>query len=151
MPICKQAVDLVRNAECVGGVPDLKSYRCSAGVLTIGFGHTGPDVKEGMTCSPAQAYLWLAADLDKAARAVDKLVTVPLSDNARGALASFVFNLGPNALKGSTLLRKLNAGAPPADVAAEFKKWVKATVDGRIVTLNGLVTRRAAESALFLS
>jgi lysozyme len=150
MPICKQAVDLVRFAECVGGKPDLKAYRCPAGVWTIGFGHTGRDVKDGMTCTVAQAYAWLAADLDSAARAVDNLVTVPLSANQRGALASFVFNLGPNALRGSTLRRKLNAG-DYAGAAAEFKKWVKATVDGRVVTLDGLVTRRAAEAALFLS
>lgn len=150
MPICKEAVDIVCLFECSGRVPDLKAYRCPAGVWTIGWGHTGRDVQPGMTCTAAQARAWLLADLDSAAASVDALITVPLSDQQRGALASFVFNLGTHALKGSTLRKRLNAG-DYAGAAAEFCRWTKAQVDGAIVELPGLVKRRAAESALFLS
>jgi lysozyme len=150
MLVCKEAVDLVRFAECAGGKPNLKAYKCPAGVLTIGFGHTGRDVKEGMTCTVEQAHAWLMNDLAAAANAVDQLIAVPLSANQRGALASFVFNLGQGALRGSTLRRKLNAG-DYAGAAAEFGRWTKALVDGETVSLSGLVKRRAAESTLFLS
>lgn len=150
MPICKEAIDLVCLYECGGPVPDLKAYRCPAGVLTIGFGHTGHDVREGLVCTTVQAHAWLLSDLEAAAVSVDKLITVPLSAHQRGALASFVFNLGPIALRESTLRKKLNAG-DYAGAAAEFAKWVKATVNGATVTLPGLVKRRAAEAALFTS
>lgn len=150
MLICKEAIDLVRLYECGGAVPDLKAYRCPAGVLTIGFGHTGKDVAAGMVCTVAQANAWLLEDLESAAAAVDKLITVPLSAKQRGALASFVFNLGPNALKGSTLRKKLNAG-DYAGAATEFHRWTKALVNGATVSLPGLVKRRAAEATLFSS
>lgn len=127
----------------------LGAYLCPAGVPTIGYGHTGPDVRLGMTISQDDADALLAADLDAAAADVDRLVHVRLSPNQRGALASFVFNLGPGALASSTLLRRLNED-DFAGGADEFGKWVYATVGGRKAILDGLVTRRAAERALFL-
>ena len=62
------------------------------------------------------------------------------------SLVSFFFNLGLGALGDSTLLRKLNAGDYQG-AADEFPRWVKA--GGQ--TLPGLVKRRDAERALFLS
>lgn len=98
----------------------------------------------GMT--RADADIQLAADMRRHAAAVATLVPVPLSDAELGALTSYDYNTG--GLAGSTLRRKLNAG-DRAGAAAEFDKWVKATVNGRKVTLPGLVKRRAAERALF--
>jgi lysozyme len=77
---------------------------------------------------------------------VSAAVTVPLNDNEFGALTSFTFNLGIGNLKSSTLLKKLNAG-DRAGAADEFGKWVNA--GGK--PLPGLVKRRAAERALFLT
>ncbi|HYH39940.1 MAG TPA: lysozyme [Azospirillum sp.] len=146
MPICKAAIDLVKEFEGLY----LKAYRCPAGVPSIGWGHTR-GVTMGQTTTQAQAEKWLAEDLEEAGRAVDRLVTVPISQNARGALASFVFNLGSGALGGSTLLRLLNAERPAEEVAQQFGRWTKATVNGAKVDLPGLVKRRAAEAALFLT
>ena len=138
-PVCQAAIDLVKHFEGLY----LNAYLCPAGVPTIGYGHT-EGVKMGQTITAPQAEDFLAGDLAGAAADVDRLVTVALNDDQRGALASFVFNLGAGNLASSTLLRKLNAG-DYAGAAAEFGKWVNA--GGR--KLDGLVKRRAAEADLF--
>ncbi|MBK3803674.1 glycoside hydrolase family protein, partial [Azospirillum brasilense] len=66
----------------------------------------------------------------------------------RGALASFVFNLGAGALRDFTLLRLLNQ-RDYEGAAGQFGRWVFATVDGVKTRLPGLVKRRAAESLMF--
>ena len=81
-----------------------------------------------------------------AERAVLRLITVPLSDGQFDALVSFTFNLGSGALQRSTLRRKVNR-QEYEDAALEFGKWVWA--GGR--RLKGLINRRKAEAALFLS
>ncbi len=83
----------------------LKAYKCPAGVWTIGYGHTGPDVKPGGTITQAQADALLDKDTDDAESAVNTLVKVPLSQNQFDALVSFVFNTGIGSFKNSTLLR----------------------------------------------
>lgn len=138
-PVCQAAVDLVKHFEGLY----LNAYLCPAGVPTIGYGHT-EGVKLGQTITAAQAEAFLSADLTDAARQVDKLVKVPLTANQRGALASFVFNLGAGSLASSTLLKLLNA-KDYAGAAAQFDQWVHAA--GKV--LPGLVKRRAAERELF--
>lgn len=119
------------------------AYRDAAGIWTIGYGHTG-NVRAGDRVTPAEGEALLRADLAVAEDEVARAVRVPLRQGQFDALASFVFNLGGPALEGSTLLRKLNAG-DYAGAAAEFPRWCHA---GQGV-LPGLVTRRAAERALF--
>jgi len=111
---------------------------------TIGYGHTR-GVRRGDTCSEEQATEWLREDLHAAEGAVRHLVDVPLTQGQFDALASFVFNVGPSAFGNSTLLRLLNAG-DAAGAAEQFKRWNRGA-DG---VLPGLVTRRAAERALFI-
>ncbi|MFC5358039.1 lysozyme [Azospirillum himalayense] len=137
------ALALVRHFEGLY----LSAYLCPAGVPTIGYGHTA-GVRMGQTIDGLQAEVFLRADMADAARDVDRLVKVLLTDQQRGALASFVFNLGAGALQSSTLLRLLNQG-DYAGAAKEFPKWVYATVDGIKTQLPGLVKRRAAEAKLF--
>jgi lysozyme len=150
-PVCAPALKIVKDAEGLY----LRAYLCPAGVPTVGYGHTA-GVKMGQVITQAQADAFLADDLADAAAAVDRLVKVPLNANQRGALASFVFNLGAGSLAGSTLLKLLNKGDYEG-AARQFSAWVKATVvDPKTktkakVTLPGLVTRRAAEAALFLT
>jgi lysozyme len=141
----------------------LRAYRCEAGKLTIGWGHTG-DVKETDVISEHQAEAILDADLDKYERMVAGAVKVPLNENQFAALVSFAFNVGPgrkaNPAKGDkgkdgflilksgvppTILRKLNA-QDFAGAAAEFMKWKYAA--GQVSA--GIVKRRAAERALFV-
>jgi lysozyme len=126
----------------------LMSYLDEDGVLTTGWGHTGPDVPpEGGQVTLAQAEAWLAADCAWASAAVNALVTAPLTQFEFDALVLFTYNVGPNedGFAGSTLLARLNAG-DFLGAANEFARWNK--VDGRVCP--GLVNRRASERAIFI-
>lgn len=114
-------------------------------VWTIGWGHTY-GVKEGDTCTEEQAEAWLHADVLRVENCVKQCATVPLTQGEFDALVSFAFNLGCNALRNSTLLRKLNA-ADYDGAAAEFARW---NHQGQEV-LAGLTARRAAERELFVA
>ncbi|WP_044563374.1 lysozyme [Azospirillum sp. B4] len=129
---------------------ELTAYLCPAGRLTIGYGHTGPDVTPGLTITQAQAMTLLAQDLATAGNGVTQVVTVPLNDNQYAALTDFVFNLGIGSLSQSTLLRLLNQG-DYAGAADQFLVWDKAHVNGQLVPLPGLAARRQREQALFLT
>jgi lysozyme len=129
---------------------ELTAYLCPAGHLTIGYGHTGPDVTPGMTITQAQAQDLLAQDLATAGNGVTQVVTVALTDNQYAALTDFVFNLGIGSLTESTLLSLLNKG-DYAGAADQFLVWDKAHVNGQLVTLPGLATRRQNERTLFLT
>lgn len=131
---------------------ELMPYRDSAGVPTVGFGHT-KGVTMGMEpITRLQAERWLLDDVRLAEAAVRRLVTRPLSENQYGALVSWTFNLGELRLKHSTMLRRINSGAI-LEAADEMLKWTKARdpKTGELVTLAGLKSRRLAERALFLT
>jgi len=122
----------------------LTAYQDPVGVWTIGYGHTGADVQPGLTITQEQASDLLLQDVSGAVAAVNRLVTIPLTQNQFDALVDFTFNVGQGNLASSTLLRELNAGNT-AGAAAQFLVWVYA----KGVELPGLVTRRQAEAALF--
>ncbi|ABN42257.1 gp53 [Sodalis phage phiSG1] len=140
MQISEQGQRLIQDFEACR----LEAYPCSARVWTIGYGHTG-SVKPGDQITVAQAEAWLAEDIAAAEKAVNTLVTVPLSQGQFDALCSFVFNVGRPAFASSTLLKKLNAGEV-AGAADEFLRWVHAGPKA----LKGLKRRRTEERALFL-
>lgn len=127
---------------------DLEAYPdpgTRADPWTVGFGHTGRDVKKGMKITQAQADAWLHADLAKAAACVNANVRVPITQNQFDALTDFCFNVGAGNFVASSLLRLLNAGNYAA-TATQFDRWNLAA--GRI--LPGLVKRRIAERQLFM-
>lgn len=144
MKVSAAGISLIKEFEGVR----LKSYKCPAGVWTLGVGHTSaagpPKVGPGMEITNAQAMKILAQDLVQFEDGVDAAVKVPLTQNQFDALVSFAFNVGLGALQKSTLLRKLNAGQYGA-VPAELMKWTKA--GGK--ELPGLIRRRRAEAALW--
>ena len=118
-----------------------RAYKCPGGVWTIGYGHT-EGVKPGQRCTRRQAEAWLREDLAMAANEVGKL-GLELTQGQAEALVDFVFNLGINALKGSTLLKKIRAGASTGEIQSEFRRWVYA--GGEVQ--KGLVRRREWEAA----
>lgn len=74
-----------------------------------------------------------------------------LSQNEFDALVCFVFNVGLGNFESSTLFRMLKAEDTPG-AAGQFGRWIYgADPHGNKIVLPGLVTRRAAERALFLS
>lgn len=137
----QDCVDLVKRFEG----KFLESYLCPAGVPTIGYGHTGKNIKLGMKISNEEAESLLEEDLAVFATGVKKLVHVSINENQLGALVSFSFNLGLGSLGSSTLLKKLNAG-DYTGAADEFLRWNHC----KGMVLAGLTRRREAERLLFL-
>lgn len=123
----------------------LTSYRCPAGVWTIGYGHT-ITAKPDMTITEEQAEDLLLGDLRHFEKCVSKHIAVPLEQHQFDALVSFCYNVGCGALMKSTLRRKLNAGDYEG-AADELLRWNKA--GGK--ELRGLTRRRKAERAMFLA
>jgi len=142
MKISQKGLDTIKAFEGL----KLKAYYDSVGVLTIGFGSTGPHVKPGMVITAKQAEDLLRDDVTRFEACVSKQVSVPLSQTQFDALVSFAFNLGCGNLASSTLLKKLNA-KDYTGASLEFTKWNRA--GGKV--LAGLTRRREAEKALFLS
>lgn len=144
--IDQAGIDLIKEFESFRAAP----YLCPAGVPTIGYGTTRyyNGVKVSMSDLPIteeKATEYLMHDVHQFELAVDALATDKITQNQLNALVSFTYNLGPAALKSSTLLRKLNADPNDPTIKDEFMKWCFA--GGK--KLKGLIRRRAAEAELY--
>lgn len=113
-------------------------------VWTIGYGHTGKEVVQGLVWTKQQAITALAADVSWASACVNHLVKVNLDQAQFDALVDFTFNTGVGNFTSSTLLKCINA-ENMAEADVEFSKWIYS--GGRV--LSGLVRRRLAEAMLF--
>lgn len=140
MTVPKQCIELIKKFEGFSAKP----YYCPAGVLTIGYGLTIKEGEYANGISKEQASDLLIEYCEKLKSQILEIVKVPLSVNQLSALISFVYNVGFNAFKTSTLLKQLNKKYY-TDASKEFLKWNHA--NGKI--LNGLTKRREAEKALF--
>lgn len=143
MKISPVGVALIKEFEGFVGHP----YRDAVGVWTIGYGHTegvGPSTPR---LTQAQATALLAKDLDQRYAPPVNALGVKLTQGQFDALVSIVYNCGPGCIgRGTTIGNALRRG-DMASAADGFLLWTKA--GGR--TLAGLVRRRKAERALFLS
>ena len=139
MKISQEGISLIKKFEGC----ELTAYQCSAGVWTIGYGHT-KGIEEGMEITQQEAEDMLVEELHEYENYINDNVTAPLSQNQFDAMVSWVYNLGPANLKASTLLKVLNAGNYD-DVPFQMRRWNKAGG----VTLDGLIRRREAEALLF--
>jgi lysozyme len=125
----------------------LTAYYDPVHVITIGYGHTGPDVHPGQIITEVQADQLLSNDLHKFEISVTNLIAnSPTNQHQFDALVSFAYNLGSGALKGSTLL-KYHLSKNYVAASKEFSKWDHA---GGIV-LAGLLRRREGEAQVYLS
>ena len=139
----KAGIDFVKRHEGFRATP----YRDVAGVMTIGYGHAIQKGEVFGALSSLEATAVLGRDLAIAEAAVNKLVTVGLQQTQFDTLVDFIFNLGVNAFTSSTLLKKINATAPIADIQHEMLRWIYA---GGVVA-QGLVNRRSDEWNLYLN
>ena len=121
----------------------LKSYKCPAGIWTIGVGHT-KGVKQGQIITKEQAMTLLRGDLLPCENYVNNL-GVCKTQGQFDALVDLTFNIGQVRLASSTLLRKMRAGASESEIRKEFSKWVYA--GGK--KLAGLVKRRQWDADRF--
>lgn len=144
--ISNACVDLVKRFEGFYSKP----YLCPAKVPTIGYGTirypNGTKVTlQDRPCTEAEAFEWLRHELNQKAKEVDAMTTDAVNQHQFDALTSFAYNCGSQALKGSTLLKRVNANVADPTIRDAFMMWVKA--DGKV--LQGLKNRRAAEADLY--
>jgi lysozyme len=130
----------------------LKPYKCPAGIPTIGYGATyyPSGLKVTMNdkaITEGQASTMLMNMLKTYEKSVDSFCRDDINQNQFDALVSFSYNVGVNALKNSTLLKKVNKDPNDPTIRAEFMKWNKA--GGKV--LKGLTNRRIAEANLYES
>jgi len=118
-------------------------YRDPVGVLTVCYGHTGPDVIEGNRYTLAECKALLQRDTDIAEAIVQRCLPMPKPKHVQAALVSATFNIGERVVCGSTLQRLALAGDWPG-ACAQLDRWKYAK--GRV--LRGLERRRADERAL---
>lgn len=112
---------------------------------TIGWGHTGPEVYEGVRWTQDQADSQLVHDMQSNVDAVKKAVTREMTREQLIALADWTHNVGTHAMQTSTLIRVFNEGKDE-EAADQFRVWNKS--GGHVV--DGLVNRREADRAMFL-
>ena len=141
MKISNKGIALIKEFEGCR----LQSYRCSAGVWTIGYGHTGKDIKEGMTITQQEADDWLIVDCNRVLQMLRDTLRVPIRQNQLDALVSLGFNIGTEALRKSTLMSLVNRNPDDMNIPEQFDRWVYA--GGKV--MNGLVRRRKAEGRLY--
>jgi GH24 family phage-related lysozyme (muramidase) len=128
---------------------ELKQYRCSANVSTIGLGSTrffdGGPIPEGATITKEQAIELFQRDAKEFMAEIQRLVDVPLTARQIAAVLSFCYNCGWQGFAESSLLRSINSNASFDEIRANFRKWSKANGE----TLPGLLRRRNAEAMLW--
>lgn len=123
----------------------LTAYKCSAGVWTIGYGHTGRDIGQGDTITESQADDFLREDLESVQKRLSHYVNRHVTGGQFIALMSLAFNVGVGAVARSKLLKKFNSGNVTGS-AMEFLDFN--LVNGQ--PSKGLTRRRQAEYSLFL-
>lgn len=145
-PIVTDGVLLIKFAEGLR----LKAYQDAGGKLTIGYGRT-KNVKPTDTISELQAELFLVEDLLDTLKDISQYVKAPANAFQVAALSSFIFNLGGNKFRKSTLCRLLNE-QKYSEASAQFERWIYGkNKQGNVIVLPGLVKRRKAERLLFES
>lgn len=140
-----QGIALIKGFERLELLAYWDGGRRGKGTLTIGWGHTGKDVVEGLRIDLAAAEALFAEDIREVDDAIADLVDVDLAQHEYDAIASFIFNLGWPRFAKSTLLIQLNLGKRK-EAAEEMLRWHH---DGG-VDVAGLIRRRNREAEVFL-
>ncbi|HET6232100.1 MAG TPA: lysozyme [Longimicrobiaceae bacterium] len=131
------------------------AYKDQAGRWTTGAGHLIKLPAEqnllAATLTDAEIDALLARDAGVAEASVSQQVKVPLTQNRFDALVSLVYNIGDGAFASSTVLQKINGGAPEAEVRAAWAMWDKVTdpATKQHKVSDDLVKRRKAEADLY--
>lgn len=100
----------------------LKAYQDSVKVWTICMGHTGPEVKKGMTLDKAACDALFRTDIWKHMKAVLTYTKVELPQPILVAMTSFSFNVGQYNYRDSTMLKLLNRGEFTA-ACLQLPRW----------------------------
>jgi lysozyme len=156
MALGSMAEELIKKYEADDINKYLNAYIDPVGIPTIGYGSTynydkSRKVMIGDKITQKKAVDWLKKETKTIVPQIKALIKVPIKQNQLDSLTSFVYNVGIGAFKSSTLLKLLNSRAPKEQVAAQFDRWNKGMVEGKLQVLPGLTRRRSEEKALFLA
>lgn len=124
------------------------AVRLPDGRWTIGYGHVRT-AREGLTITSKDATDLLVHDLRPVEFAVSSMIFAPLMQTQFDALVSLAFNISLGQFRESEIVRNLNSGDYLA-AANGFDLWRKARLHGRVMVVDALVRRRAAEKSMFL-
>jgi len=136
----KQGLRLIKDAEGLR----LDSYKCPAGVWTIGYGHT-KDVKPNMEIDQARADDYLVEDIAPIEHYLNNM-GFNFRQEQFDALVSWIFNLGLGNFTHSTMVKYICANRSDEDITDQMVKWVNV---GKSPLL-GLKKRRIAEANMWL-
>lgn len=123
-----------------------ETYLDIVGVATVCYGQTGPAARPGARYTDAECAAMLGAEVAHFGRQLEACISPQARMNAQqqAVVLSWAYNVGARAACTSTLVRKLNAGRPPAEWCAELLRWNRA--GGQVV--RGLDNRRKHEYRL---
>lgn len=143
MKTSQHGIDLIKLFEGC----KLKSYKCPAGVWTIGYGNTyyldGSKVLMGQKISQIEADMLMLKLLPKYEATVIKNIKVTVNQNQFDALVSFCWNCGSS----QALFRLVNQKATDEVI---YDWWINHYVTGGGKLLQGLINRRRKEADLFI-
>ena len=129
------------------------AYNDVAGLATIGYGHLIKTNEFHLRSAPitkTEALDLLAQDVKTAENEVNARVFLTPNQNEFDALVSLVYNIGVGAFASSTVLKRINLGENQERVTQAWNMWNKATVNGQLQVVAGLVNRRKSELELYL-
>ncbi len=150
-----EAIEFIKGWEGV----ELEAYQDIADIWTIGSGHTGSEVHEGMVITEEAADALLRDDVRSFENCVNSNLERSIEQREFDALVCLSYNIGCGALSESTIIKRVNLPPEavndntwrgPEWVSEAITWWNKSTVNGKLVVVDGLVKRRAAERNMFL-
>lgn len=142
MKVTQEVINLIQEDEHCA----LHAYQDSGGVWTIGLGHTGPEVVEGLIWTKEQAYAAFLVDLNTFAHQVLNTIHQTLSNDQFSALVSLVYNIGIGRFRTSKVFEALEK----QDFPSAANAFLLYDHDRHGTKLAGLDKRRAQEKAIFL-
>lgn len=148
MRISEKGILLIKRWEGFSADP----YLCPAGVVTIGYGSTYYEngVKIKMSDPPVsekRADAMLRNIVRHYELGVDSMTRDDITQNQFDALVSFAYNVGLEAMRKSTLLKKVNANPDDRLISNQFLRWNRSS--GKV--LQGLTKRRIEEARIYFS
>lgn len=150
MRISQQGIDAIVQREGL----KLKAYRCIAGRLTIGIGHT-LGVREGQVITKDIAYALFREDIDPVEFHLNQLndrLLRKFKQHEFDALVSFIHQIGLGNFAASTCRKFILAERSPEQIANEFPKWSYVTdpVTKQKVWSTAVEDRHISEKRQFL-
>ena len=147
-PFC---MPIIKQFEGYSATP----YRDSAGIPTIGYGTICyPDDSAVTMSDPAitdvEATSYLSFEMSLKSGQIAPMLQTRATLHQAAAMLSLTYNIGSRGFGSSTVLRLFNAG-DASGAADAFLMWDKATVDGKLVVIQGLLNRREQERTIFLT